>query len=623
MCATARFLLSKISPQTAINIILNLNKMKKLSYLEIREKYLNFMKEHNHEEIPNAPLTMENDPTMLFVSAGMVPLVPFLMGEEHPQGERLTNVQRCIRTIDIDEVGDPFHLTSFEMLGNWSLNNYFKEEALSLTIEFFTTELGFQMDNIYASVFKGDNDAPRDEKSIEVWKKIFNNHGIQAKIGKNERIQLLGKKENWWGLDAGGPCGPSSEFFFDTGKPKCSKECDVSCQCGKYIELGNNVFMEYLKEGEEFKPLGRHNVDYGGGLDRQAYIQQEVESIYQTDIYKPIIQKVRNLSKENSVKPIKSERIVTDHIKAATWITMDGVVPGNTEKSYVLRRIIRKAIRHARMLGIEDNFTREIGEIAIKQFSPIYSKLEKDKKYILDVIEDEEVKFRKTLKRGIQKFEELFSQSGKITGEDAFYLYETYGFPIEITQEMAQEKGFTVDKNEFDKAFKEHKEESRQASKGFFKGGLADSGEISKKFHTATHLLNEALREVLGDHVVQKGSNINPERLRFDFSHDKKLTDEEVEQVEEIVNEQIDKGLEVYFEEMPKDKALELAPYSQFVEKYGDTVKVYFVGRGEDNFSVEICGGPHVDNTSELGKFRVKKQENVGAGVRRIKAVLV
>lgn len=591
--------------------------MKELPYLVIREKFLEYMKNNGHTEIPNASLIPENDPTLLFINAGMVPLVPFLLGEKHPSGTRLTNVQRCIRTIDIDEVGDVQHCTSFEMLGNWSLNDYFKKEALNFTLGFFTDVMGFDINNIYASVFEGNEDAPLDEASIEIWKEIFSTNGIDAEVGK--RIFPYPKNENWWELEAGGPCGPCSEIFYDTGIESCSKSCEPRCACGKYIELGNNVFMEFLKKEGKYTPLGKHNVDFGGGLDRYAMISQQVPSVFETDIYKPILDKVKEISQKDLVK---SQRVLVDHIKASTWIVMDGIVPGRSEQGYVLRRIIRKAVRHARLLGIEDLFTRQVGETAIQQFKDIYPKLDENKGEILDIIEEEEAKFKNTIKAGIKKFEDLVCEKGDITGEDAFFLYETYGFPIEITKEMAEEKGLKVNMDNYEKAYASHRKKSRDAAKGFFKGGLADTSEQSKKYHTTTHLLNAALKQVLGPEIHQKGSNINPERLRFDFNFDRKLTQEELKEVEDLVNQYIQKEINVYFEEMPKDEALKIVPDAVFTEKYGDTVKVYYVGKGKDSISKEICGGPHVENTKELGKFKIVKQENVGAGVKRIKAIL-
>lgn len=592
--------------------------MKQLSYQDIRSQYLNFMEKRGHSIIPGAPLVPEDDPSMLFIGAGMVPLVPYLIGETHPEGTRLTNVQRCLRTIDIDEVGNEQHCTTFEMLGNWSLNDYFKEEAIPFTAEFFETVLGLNIENLYASVFAGNDDAPRDEVSINVWKKLYKERGIEAGVGKGKRIQLY-NKECWWELEVGGPCGPCSELFIDTGKKACGPDCHINCNCGKFIEVGNNVFMEYLKEGNTYSNLGRHNVDFGGGLERQVMLSQRKKSYFETDMFQPILAQVEALFPKGE---IRSKRIIVDHIKAATWIIMDGIVPGRSEQGYVLRRLIRRAVRHARMMGSEELFSRRVGEVAIDQFGKVYPELINQKGEILDVIEEEEQKFARTISSGTKHFEQLLSKHGNISGKDAFHLYETYGFPVEITDEMLKEKGLTLDMKEYEDAFTRHQEKSRSAAEGFFKGGLSDTSEMSKKYHTATHLLNAALRKVLGDHVHQKGSNINPKRLRFDFPHDKKLTDEEIAEVERIINEQITKGLEVHHAEMPKEKALKVVPKAVFADKYGDTVKVYSIGKGKDLISQEICGGPHVKNISSLGTFKITRQENVGSGVRRVKAVL-
>ncbi|KUK77804.1 MAG: Alanine--tRNA ligase [candidate division WS6 bacterium 34_10] len=580
--------------------------MSKLKYTDIREKYIQFFKNENHEEIPSAPLVPEDDPSVLFVNAGMFPLVPFLKGAKHPKGKRLVNSQRCLRTGDIDLVGDSYHCTAFEMLGNWSLNDYFKKEAINLTVTFFVEKLGLDIDKIYATVYQGDSTIPRDDESISVWKEIFERYGIEAKVGKGERIEPRGKGENWWGLESGGPCGPDSEIFYKTDK--------------ELVEIGNNVFMQYLLEDGEYKNLGRHNVDFGGGLDRLVAIIQEVNSIYETDIYKPILEKVQELNDEHI---LESERIIVDHIKAATWIVMDGIVPGKSKQGYVLRRLIRRAVRHGKKLNIEKKFTREIAEVAINQFKEIYPKLEEQKENILKIIDDEEKKFNHTIKKGLKILEEILQEKSQFTGEDAFTLYETYGFPIEITQEILKEKGMELINPEgFEKAKKEHREKSRSASAGMFKGGLADTSEMSVKYHTATHLLLAALRKVLGEHIYQKGSNITPERLRLDFPADKKLTDEQISQVEEIVNNAIKQGYDIHFKEMKKENALKLVPFAAFTEKYGDIVKVYYVGPEDKPFSAEICNGPHVENTSELGKFKIIKQENVGAGIKRIKAIL-
>ncbi|HOF78811.1 MAG TPA: alanine--tRNA ligase [Candidatus Dojkabacteria bacterium] len=576
--------------------------MNHLSYKEIKEKYIKFFEQNNHKEINSAPLVPENDPSVLFVNAGMFPLVPFLQGEKHPSGTRLVNSQRCVRTIDIDEVGDAYHCTTFEMLGNWSLNDYFKKEALSMTLKFFVEELGFDINKLSVTVFKGDNKIPRDTESIKIWESLFKKYNVDLK-GK---ITENGKEDNWWELPTGGPCGPDSEIFFNTGKEN--------------VEIGNNVFMEYLKSGNEYKDLGRHNVDFGGGLDRLACICQEVESIYETDIYKPIFEKVKELSKKDI---LESQRIITDHIKAATWIIMDGVIPSKTQQGYILRRLIRRAVRHGRKLEIEGRFTRDVAQVAINQFAPIWKELKNQEKYILDTIEEEEVKFSRTLQKGLAELDRMVSRE-EIDGKKAFILYETYGLPIEVIQEILTEKNRKpVDINEFNEAEKSHRNLSRTASAGLFKGGLADTSEQSTKYHTATHLLLSALRKVLGTHVYQRGSNITPERLRLDFPNEEKLTDEQIKEVEHIVNEQIRLKLPITFEEMDKQDALSIVPFSAFEEKYGDILKVYYIGPKENPFSVEICNGPHVKNTSQLGEFKIVKQESIGSGIKRIKAILI
>lgn len=576
--------------------------MNHLSYKEIREKYIKFFEQNNHKEINSAPLVPENDPSVLFVNAGMFPLVPFLQGEKHPSGTRLVNSQRCVRTIDIDEVGDAYHCTTFEMLGNWSLNDYFKKEALSMTLKFFVEELGFDINKLSVTVFKGDDKTPRDTESIKIWESLFKKYNVDLK-GK---ITENGKEDNWWELPTGGPCGPDSEIFFDTGKEN--------------VEIGNNVFMEYLKSGNEYKDLGRHNVDFGGGLDRLACICQEVESIYETDIYKPIFEKVKELSKKDI---LESQRIITDHIKAATWIIMDGVTPSKTQQGYILRRLIRRAVRHGRKLEIEGLFTRDVAQVAINQFAPIWKELKNQEKYILDTIVEEEVKFSKTLQKGLAELDRMVSRE-EVDGKKAFILYETYGLPIEVIQEILVEKNRKpVDINEFNEAEKSHRNLSRTASAGLFRGGLADTSEQSTKYHTATHLLLSALRKVLGTHVYQKGSNITPERLRLDFPNEEKLTDEQIKEVEHIVNEQIRLKLPITFEEMDKQDALSIVPFAAFEEKYGDILKVYYIGPKENPFSVEICNGPHVKNTSQLGEFKIVKQESIGSGIKRIKAILI
>ncbi len=600
--------------------------MKELSYVEIREKYLQFFAANNHTIIPSASLVPENDPSTLFVNSGMFPLIPFLLGEKHPAGKRLVNSQRCVRTIDIEEVGDESHCTTFEMLGNWSLNDYFKKEAINLTISFFVDDLGIDIERIHATVFEGDKDAPRDDESIKIWQELFEKRGIKAEVGKGKRIQTYGKKDNWWELSGGGPCGPCTEIFYDTGKKSCSTHCHISCNCGKYLEIGNNVLMEYFKEGNSYKPLGRHNVDFGGGLDRLAIILQNKNSVFETDIYSPILEKVQELSKKDE---IRSQRIIVDHIKAASWIIMDGITPGRTEREYILRRLIRRAVRHGKILGIEKNFTKEIALVAIEKFSQVWNELEEKKEKILEILETEEEKFNKTLKEGLKEVKKIAQNTKhKFKNENgvSFKIYETYGFPPEMFLEELQTEKIEVDKDSFWKnhnhAFQEHQEKSRSASKGFFKGGLADTSDKSIKLHTATHLLLKALKDVLGSEVYQKGSNITPDRLRFDFPSEQKLTPEQIKEVERIVNDAIDKGLDIKFEEKNRDEAMKIVPEASFEERYDEIIKVYYIGNKENPYSAEICNGPHVKNTKELGKFKIIKQENVGAGIKRIKAIL-
>ncbi len=594
--------------------------MKNLTYSEIKREYIEFFKSKNHIEIPSAPLVPEDDPSVLFVNAGMFPLVPFLKGEKHPLGNRLTNSQRCLRTGDIDEVGDQFHCTTFEMLGNWSLNEYFKKEAIEMTVEFFVDVLGIDIEKIYASVFAGDENVPKDNKSIEVWKEIYSRYGIDAKLGKGERIQEYGKDNNWWGLPTGGPCGPDSEIFYDTGKKPCNDNCHINCDCGKYIEIGNNVFMEYLLDNGKYLPLGRHNVDFGGGLERLTMISQGVSSFYETDIYLPILNNVKELSQ---IDNLQSQRIVVDHIKASTWIIADDIEPSNTMQGYILRRLIRRAMRHGKTLGIKGDFVKEIGKICIEQFKNDWPKLGQKEEYILSVLEKEEEKFNKTLEKGLKELDSLIKQRSNINGEDIFRMYETYGLPKEVTEEILDEKRIQIlNIEKFDEAKLQHQKKSQTSSAGIFKGGLADTSEMSTKYHTASHLLLSALRKVVGNHIYQKGSNITPDRLRLDFPNEQKLTQEQVTQIEDLINTAIKDSLPVSFKEVPKEEALKLVPFAAFEEKYGETVKLYTIGDPQNPFSIEICNGPHVSNIGGLGTFKIIKQESVGAGIKRIKAIL-
>ncbi len=580
--------------------------------IEIRNKYLNFFKEHGHKVIPSAPLIPENDPSVLFTTAGMQPLVPYLLGEKHPEGKRLTDYQKCLRTNDIDEVGDNRHLTYFEMLGNWSLGDYFKEEAIAMSFEFLTKELGIPVEKLSVTCFAGDKDCPRDTVTAECWKKA----GIPE-----DRIYFFGKDDNWWIAGEEGPCGSDTEMFYDTGKPKCSEGCDPSCGCGKYVEIWNNVFMEYYKDKDgKYTKLKQHNVDTGLGLERMTMLLQGKETPFDTELFAPVMNKLQELA---VVDDIASRRIVAEHLRASMMIILDGGLPSNVDRGYILRRLIRRMTRHLRKLQINLDTLPELIELNIETLKEMYPELVKNKEKIVSVIIEEKNKFEKTLERGEKEFNKIarkLEEQGKdiLLGKDIFNLYETYGFPPEVTADLARERNLKIDNKEFEQLFKEHQEKSRMGSEQKFKGGLSGNGKMETKYHTATHLLNAALKVVLGKDVHQKGSNITPERMRFDFSCDHKLTDEEKQKVEELVNKWIQEEIPVTVEEMKKDEAIKSGAECMFIEKYPDIVTVYSIG----DVSKELCGGPHVKNTKELGKFKIKKEEASSAGVRRIKAVL-
>ncbi|MFA6296135.1 MAG: alanine--tRNA ligase [Patescibacteria group bacterium] len=598
---------------------------------DLINKYLAFFKSKGHQIIPGASLIPEHDPSVLFTTAGMHPLVPFLLGEKHPQGKRLTDLQRCLRTVDIDNVGDNWHSTFFEMLGNWSLGDYFKEDAIKFAYEFLTSKeyLNIYPGKLSVTVFAGDNDAKKDEEAIKTWQNL----GIP-----NDRIYPLPKEDNWWG-PAGevGPCGPDTEIFYDTDKEKCCDDCKPGCGCGKYVEIWNLVFMSYNKTKDgKFLPLAQKNIDTGMGVDRTLAVLHTFDNSYQTELFKPVMdlledklsghsQDFNNVTKD----PIKSKRIIADHIRASVFLLMDGVTPSNLDQGYILRRLIRRAVRHAKLLEIkkEEKVNQQIANLFINIYKARYPKLLEQKDFIIKELQDEEDRFEISLAKGLKVFEKITScrddaphrlRDKKIRGLDAFHLYDTYGFPIEMTKELAKEKGFSVDEKEFGLEFVKHQALSRKGAEKKFKGGLADHSEITTRLHTATHLLHQALRQVLGEQVQQKGSNINPERLRFDFNYDQKMTPEQLQQVEKIVNDQIKKGLEIKMEEMSVDEAKSKGAIGLFTEKYGDKVKVYSIG----DFSKEICGGPHAKNTKELHHFKIKKEESSSAGVRRIKAIL-
>ena len=580
--------------------------------IEIRNKYLEFFKKHGHAVIPSASLIPENDPSVLFTTAGMQPLVPYLLGEKHPEGTRLTDYQKCVRTNDIDEVGDNRHLTYFEMLGNWSLGDYFKEESIKMSFEFLTKELQIPVEKLSVTCFAGDEDCPRDDVSANVWKEagILDGH-----------IYFYGKDDNWWIAGEEGPCGPDTEMFYDTGKPACGPDCQPSCDCGKYVEIWNNVFMEYYKDKNGYSKLKQRNVDTGLGLERMTMLLQGKETPFDTELFLPVMEKIQELQK---VDHIESRRIIAEHLRSSMMIIADGGRPSNIDRGYVLRRLIRRMIRHMNKLQIDLSELSNLIDINVENLKEMYPELEQNRETIKNVINEEKDKFVKTLTHGEREFDKEMQkakQQGKtqIDANVVFKLYDTYGFPPEVTKELADENDVTVDMKGFEELFKAHQEKSRQGSTQKFKGGLADQNEKTIAYHTATHLLHQALRTVLGDHVKQSGSNITEERLRFDFTHPQKMTKEEIQKVEDLVNEQIQRDLPVTCEEMSYEDAKKSGAIGLFTDIYGDKVKVYTIG----DFSKEICGGPHVTHTGDMGRFKIKKEESSSSGIRRIKAVLI
>ena len=579
--------------------------MKKFKANELKKEYIEFFKSKNHKEIKSASLIPENDSSVLFTTAGMQPLVPYLLGENHPSGRRIVDSQKCLRTVDIDDIGDSSHLTFFEMLGNWSLGDYFKEESIEYSFEFLTKHLMIPIEKLAVTVFEGDEDAPRDEVSAKKWEEL----GI-----KKENIFYLPKDHNWWWAGEEGPCGPDTEIFYIFDKEKCCEESSPACDCSKYMEIWNNVFMEYNKTKEGLIPLKQKNVDTGMGLERIVTVSQNKNSVYDTDIFENTMNKINELSKEDN---IISKRIVADHLRAASMLINDGTRPSNVDQGYILRRLIRRSLRHMRKLEIDYSLTKEIVQSITLDLENQMGTIEKD--LILQTIIEEANKFSKTLNKGLKKLnEEINNAKDSLSGEIVFRLYDTYGFPPEVTEEIAKEHNLKADMETFNNLFKNHQEKSRQASTAKFKGGLKSTGEIETKYHTATHLLNQALKEVLGDHIHQKGSNITEERLRFDFSHPEKVSKEDLKRVEDIVNQKIKEDLPVTYKVMSKEEAVSSGAEAMFIDKYGDEVKVYSIG----DFSKEICGGPHVKSTKELGHFKIKKEESSSSGVRRIKAIL-
>lgn len=580
---------------------------------ELRRKYIEYFKAHGHKEIPSAPVVPENDPTVLFTTAGMHPLVPYLLGEPHPQGKRLTDYQKCIRTGDIDSVGDNSHLTFFEMMGNWSLGDYFKHESIEMSYNFLKDVLGFDMNKISVTVFAGEDGIPRDEEAADRWAEM----GIPR-----DRIYYCSREHNWWG-PAGetGPCGPDTEIFYDTGKEKCSEHCDPTCSCGKYLEIWNNVFMQYNKTKDgKYEPLKAPNVDTGLGLERVIGLLQGKSSVYDTELFADVIAKIKELSPNYNVA---SARIIADHLRTSMFMIVDGVRPSNVEQGYVLRRLLRRVIRHMRKIGFNPDSITVLIDTFVKITTEMYPEIPANQDTIKEVVIEEKNKFMKTLEHGEKEFSKNVQKAKsegkeKLDGQVVFRLYDTFGFPPEMTAELAEEAGLKIDMDEFNELFKKHQDLSRAGSEAKFKGGLADHSEQTTAYHTATHLLHKALQIVLGEHATQKGSNLTAERLRFDFANPCKVTPEQLKEVEDIVNEQIKRDLPVTCEEMTLEEAKASGATGLFANKYGEKVKVYTIG----DFSKEICGGPHVERTGGMGHFKILKEEGVAAGIRRIKAVL-
>ncbi len=596
--------------------------MKTYSSKELREKFLQFYKDHQHAVIASASVIPENDPTVLFTTAGMHPLVPYLLGQKHPAGTRLTDVQKCIRTGDIDEVGDASHCTFFEMLGNWSLGDYFKKEAISWSWEFLTSEkyLGIDPSRLAFSVFAGDDDCPADHEAHDLWRSC----GVAE-----DHIFYLPKENNWWGpAGVTGPCGPDTEMFIITDKEPCGPDCSPACSCGRYLEIWNDVFMQYNKQADgTFIPLTQKNVDTGMGLERTLLVLNGQKTVYETDLFCDIIAKIGELSGKDyaaeSEENVRAFRIIADHTRTATMILGDrkAVTPSNVDQGYILRRLIRRAVRMGMKLGLPEGSLCEVAKVIINQYKDVYPELPENAAFIIEQLKLEEERFGRTLKQGQKEFDKAVARLGdskEIDGLTAFHLYDTFGYPIEITEEMAAEQGIKVDRNGFEENFKKHQATSHAGAEQRFKGGLADHSAQTARLHTATHLLHAALRQVLGDEVAQKGSNITAERLRFDFSFGRKVTKEELAEVEAIVNKNIAAAYPITLEESTVEEAKAAGAIGLFESKYGERVKVYTMGPA----SKEICGGPHANNTADLVSFKIQKEESSSAGVRRIKAVI-
>lgn len=623
---------------------------------EIRQKYIDFFVKQKHVPIPRAQLVPQNDPTTLFTGSGMQPLIPYLLGSEHPEGNRLVDSQTCLRAQDIEEVGDNRHTTFFEMLGNWSLGDYFKKEQLPWFFEYLVDVVGLDANRLYVTCFIGDkkHQIPKDSESGAIWQQLFESKGVKAKeveIGSEEdgykngmqdgRIFYYDAGKNWWcragkidDMPAGEPGGPDSEVFYEFDfiehDTKWGENCHPNCDCGRFMEIGNSVFMEYVRTKDGFEKLPKQNVDFGGGLERIAAAAIDNPDVFKISLLWPIIEKLEELSGKEYQQHTTSMRVIADHLRGAVFLAVDGVAPSNKEQGYVARRLVRRAIRYAFELGVEQDLCAHITPVIVNLYKADFPEVAKAEKQIIETLTREEKLFRTTLRSGIRQVNKTIDAFNSLTGKDIFRLYDTYGFPVELTLEEAFKRDVSPHENwkkDFDVEMKQQRERSQTATKGVFKGGLVDHSDETKKLHTATHLMYEALRQVLGDHVIQRGSNVSAERTRFDFSHPEKVSRDKLDEVEEIVNEQITKDLKVHWEEHPTDKAFKIGAKGAFGDKYGDKVKVYIMGKeGEKPFSIEICGGPHVDHTGQLAegnkKFKITKEEASSAGVRRIKAIL-
>lgn len=618
---------------------------------QIRQKYLDFFQERGHSVIPRANIVPQDDPTTLFTGSGMQPLIPYLLGQKHPSGTRLVDSQTCFRAEDIDEVGDNRHTTFFEMLGNWSLGDYFKKEQLPWLFEFLVDVVGIDPKKLYVTVFSGDeaNGIPRDEESEKIWQQQFKGHGIEAKAVEltteeraykegmqGGRIFYYGSKKNWWtrsglpeNMPVGEPGGPDSEVFYEFTEvehnPKFGANCHPNCDCGRFLEIANSVFMQYVKTANGFDELPQKNVDFGGGLERIAMAAIDNPDIFRISLFWPIIEKLQEVSGKKYEDHVEAKRIIADHLRSAVFMACDGVMPSNTGQGYVLRRLLRRAIRRGHELGIERGLIGQVAPVVADIFREAYPEVIKNEAKVIEVLEREEKAFRQTLRKGLREFQKLAAEQQQLSGQDIFRLFDTYGFPQELSLEEAQHVDIQVApdwQKQFDEAMAEQRERSRTATKGLFKGGLVDQSDQTVKYHTATHMMYRALRTVLGDHVEQRGSNITPERTRFDFSHNAKVTTEQQGEIERIVNEAIKADLPVTWREMPTKEALAMGARGHFGEKYGQTVKVYTIGDPKQPYSMELCGGPHVEHTGVLGHFKIIKEESSSAGVRRIKAIL-